>query len=187
MILTPMSLEQLETLRNHSTVNQLAAVFSSYTGIVYLTGGAIIDIFSNRVPKDYDLVVPHNYQHLITFLLSHPQFKFKCTTKYATTFNFKSENSTYTIQVLHHFTDQFDFTISQGLFDFITATTTVFSGVFDNYSFATKELFPVSYEPKRLLNSLCRVTKYKSKGFKMSDITFDSVVNTLAQNNITSS
>ena len=115
------------------------------------------------------------------------KFKYVCTTKYATTFDFRTEHSTLVVQVLHHGVEQFDFTISQGQFEFQTKMTRVFSGLFDNFSFKRKELFPVSYEPKTLLNCLCRVTKYKQKGFNMSNVTFDSVVNTLAQTHQNSS
>ena len=190
MTLINMSLEQLEKIRIHSVVSQLCSIFEEYNGAVCLTGGAIIDILSSRTPKDYDLIVNRgvNYKYLISFLLTIPEkFIFVCTTKYATTFKFKAEHGTHVVQVLHHGVEQFDFTISQGQFAFQTKLVRVFSGLFDNFSFKRKELFPVSYDPKSLLNCLCRVTKYKQKGFTMSDVTFDSVVNTLAQTHQNSS
>jgi hypothetical protein len=135
-----------------------------------LIGGAVIDILEFRTPKDYDFI-NHSPQIINEFILNG--FKYQYETKSSITF--KKDN--ITVQFLHTLIHNFDFKISQANFSFKTNKLEI-----DSLSFTEKILIPLDFENKRnVLNSLRRLPHWRKKGYSINDLTYLSLLNTLAK------
>ena len=128
-----------------------------------LVGGAVIDILEGREPKDYDLIDHYGVDRI---LLGN-KFKIKSRTKYADTY----DNGSWIVQLLKTKPKDFDFTISQSSFMFTRRRLNI-----DEYAFDNKALLPVSFEAENAANSLARLPKWYSKGYKIDITTYLSLV-----------
>lgn len=155
-----------EILKNNEKVKILKEIFSSVYS-VKLVGGAVIDILEGREPKDYDLIyfIPslHN-KHLL-----NAGFEFQYETKTARTWT----KDDITIQTLKTDKDDFDFTISQAIWDLKSEKIEI-----DNISFKSKKLIPTPnafLDKSKARNSLKRIRHWERKGYKIPKQTLDSL------------
>lgn len=132
-------------------------------GYVELTGGAIIDILNNEVPKDYDLLVPNfitTGEHLM-------EKGFTLTNVSKTAYTYKKEDKV--IQLLKTKPEDFDFTINQCRI----SLSAEYIAKFDTPSYLSGILIPTDKTFNSRVRSaivLKRVEKLKRKGFKMDDL-----------------
>lgn len=139
-----------------------------------LVGGAVIDILEGRKVKDYDFLAMTDTEVLKL------GFKYSHDTKTATTY-IKGD---LIVQRLKTNINDFDFKISQATLTWnykkelqLTICET---------SFENKALIPCDAawtEKKNALNSLRRITHWREKGYKISDITYLSLLSVVGKNN----
>jgi hypothetical protein len=128
-----------------------------------LTGGAIIDILEDRSVKDYDFVSLDN------------NFLSLCKFEYETSFSISYSYKSFKIQLLKTSVSDFDFRISQSLFQkHYNGDTTI---TIDNVSFMNKTLIPCNFENP--IEKLKRLVHWKRKGYNIHDITFTNLITIL--------
>jgi len=141
---------------------------------VKLVGGAVLDILNNKKPKDYDFSV------FSAEKAKKLGFKYSHDTKTATTY-IKDD---IIIQVLKTNIEDFDFKISQAIFE-IGYNKTMKLEVCE-ISFNNKLLIPCEKawkEKKNALNSLRRIPHWKAKGYEISNTTYLSLLSVVGKNN----
>lgn len=156
-------------ISEHPVVKQLAEIFLSRSD-VHLIGGAVLDIMEDREIKDFDLL---GWGSDATKILVENGFIFVSDTKTAITF----EKESVVVQLIKITKEEFDFTISQTRFVFRSKNLVV-----DEVSFDSKILIPVSYEKRgQVMATLKRIPHYIKKGYKMPEVTYLSLLNTLSK------
>jgi hypothetical protein len=138
-----------------------------------LIGGAVLDILEGRRPKDYDIV---GWDKTFVEKLKELGFKYQYDSKTAKTFK-KDE---IIIQLLKNGGEDFDYTISQTAMPFTSKSKLEI----DLLSFESKTLCPTetSFSTRRgSINALRRVLHYRSKGYKLEDITYLSLLGVVGQ------
>lgn len=135
-----------------------------------LVGGAVLDIWEGKKPKDYD------FTSLSEEFLRLDEVSFVDTSATADTYRFRSFN----IQVLKTDINDFDYTISKNFIfpktDYHTATTILSTKLHKCLSYKTKVLIPVSYKKENALNALLRYPHYRKKGYTLKDNTYRSLL-----------
>lgn len=161
--------ELSEKIKSHPKVKIIKELLP-YSGT--LTGGAILDIAEGKEPKDFDILNADRAKFIIS------GFIFAGETKTATTL-IKGD---LIIQLLKTIPDNFDYTISQGKYDFRTEKLIDF----DELSYNSKILIPtrVAFENKEnALNSLQRLPHWQKKGFRLPDTTYQSLLGVISREN----
>lgn len=167
-----------ELLDNNAVLNIFREELSNTVEVI-LTGGAVVDILENRVPKDYDF----KYNSFLKLKLDEVA-TFKYISNTAITYDLKG----YTIQLLRRKPEDFAFTIEQGEYEIISKNLKHF----DEQSFKTKKLVPTTlsnkfpkgfFERGREVNektsateSLMRLPHWKKKGYEIDDLTYYTLI-----------
>lgn len=138
-----------------------------------LTGGAVVDIFEGRKPKDYDFI------NISQAVLEHLNFKYNYETATATTYVRESDG--IIVQCLKTSSQSFDFTISNSRI-YAKAGIGKYITLFYVHpeSYLNKLLIPQSYEPQAALNSLMRIPHWRKKGYEIHDMTYYSLLKAVA-------
>lgn len=156
-------------ISEHPVVKQLAEVFINRSD-VHLIGGAVLDIMEDREIKDFDLL---GWGGNTAEILVKNGFTFVSDTKTAVTF----EKEDVILQLLKITKEEFDFTISQTRFNFRSKILNV-----DEVSFDSKILIPVSYERRgQVMATLKRIPHYLKKGYRIPEVTYLSLLNTMSK------
>lgn len=139
-----------------------------------LSGGAVADIYSNKIPNDYDFIdLDSNFINKYGTLI--------CVSDLADTYHLICGTSNYKVQILKNKdVNNFDFTINANTINSkIQYNQIIIDGNFhiekvciltttikDCLSFKSKLLIPISYEPEKALQCLKRLPHMiKDKGF----------------------
>lgn len=156
-----------DKIKNYVIIPQLKEALKIFP-VVYLTGGAVIDIIDGRCPKDYDFL--GFYETALEKLLDLG-FVFVMETAYAYTYDFKG----FKIQFLKKDISEFEFKISQAKYNIHTGELTL-----DRVSYENKLLIPANFtDPNTLVNAMLRIPHWEAKGYKMNIMTYKSVVGVL--------
>lgn len=141
-----------------------------------LTGGAIIDILLNRIPKDYDILCnDESHRDKLVDLFLKYGFKFQYETKYSITFI----DEDITFQILKTKIEDFDFKIGQSKINFVDDISFKFE--IDFRSLKEMTLIPTTksfFDPKSALNALRRIPHWQKKGFTIDERTYLSLLDT---------
>lgn len=137
-----------------------------------LVGGAVIDIFDGRKPKDYD------FTHISFGVLASLNFKYSYETATATTYERESDG--LIIQRLKTSAATFDFKISRAKISGEDSFRYQTKIDIDADSYLNKLLIPQSYEPQAALNSLMRIPHWRKKGYEIHDMTYYSLLKAVA-------
>lgn len=177
-------LEDLIKLRKYQPVSN---IFTKDPVINYLiekgnsfklVGGAVIDIYEGREPKDYDFIN----------LSVDKNMDFVDTSDTADTYILNIDGKNYTIQVLKTDVEDFDFTIStcyaenfyfdhkEGRYSTDEKFNLVKTDLPEDRTYKTKILTPCSYKPKNALSSLLRIPHWRKKGYTITDNTYRSLL-----------
>lgn len=162
---------------------------------IRLVGGAVIDIADGRTPKDYDFIDNDFFSKYLT--LNH-------VSKTAETFTYNHKSGPIKIQFLKTKTEDFDFTVARNnirivakkkslsldtmsdnqfsmnidLFDILFSVTSTLP---DCSSYNSRILIPSSFDKKEnCYNSLLRFKHWEKKGFTLPDVTYYSLLSSLA-------
>lgn len=154
--------ESFLKIRNNGTVDD------SIIHYMLLTGGAIIDILHDRTPKDFDFInIP---THVIEQL---PDCGYDFISDSSTAMTFRHRGLGYTIQILKTNIEDFDFTISASLYYLHGRNLKI-----DIVSFNTNTLIPNNWDSRTsVISALRRIPHYRDKGFNISDVTYQSLLN----------
>lgn len=143
-----------------------------------LVGGAVIDVYEGRKPKDYDF----------TSLSVNSDMQFIDTSNTADTYLLKIGSEDHVIQVLKTKVEDFDFTIStcyaenfnfdleDGRYSTEKSFNLVRTNLSEDRTYKTKILTPCSYKPKNALSSLIRIPHWRKKGYTVTDNTYKSLL-----------
>ena len=177
-------LDDLQKLRKSQPTSD---IFTKDPVINYLTekgasfklvGGAVIDIYEGRDPKDYDFIS----------LCVDDNMRFIDTSDTADTYLLKIAGKDYTIQILKTKQKDFDFTIStccaesfvfehkSGRYRVDKKFYLVRTDLTEDRTYKTKILTPCSYEPRNALSSLLRIPHWRNKGYTITDNTYRSLL-----------
>lgn len=166
-----MTTEQEELFKADEVVK---LIIDSGLSSIRLVGGAVLDILSGKIPKDYDFLGTTEEQ---VFKLG---FKYSHDTKTATTYI----KDNLILQRLKTDINDFDFKISQtNLFWDYSKKMQL---IIDETSFENKVLIPCDRcwtEKKNALNSLRRLPHWREKGYKINDVTYLSLLSIVGKNN----
>lgn len=143
---------------------------NEFSGSCYpsLTGGAINDILSDVVPKDYDFVHTVSLENEI---YKNPNFKFLYISRTAITFEYKTK----IIQLLYKNPKDYPYTIEQAEFDIRRGNLKNF----DITPYESKTLIPNQECFKKIplaKNAVRRLLKWYAKGFEIPQITYQSML-----------
>ena len=165
--------EELEQkISKHPVIEILTEALEKRHSSIRLAGGAIIDILEGREPKDWDFinVGSGDVQAFVKF-----GFKFLHKTRTATTYILEGKNP-ITVQLLTKQKQDFDFTISQCVYNFKNGEVHI-----DKTSFENKILIPSNFEVKaNVMNSLRRAVHWRKKGYTLPDKTYLSLLNSVS-------
>lgn len=140
-----------------------------------LVGGAVIDIYEGKTPKDYD------------FINLEDKFLDKCvlvdTSDVADTYTYTDKSLvSVTIQLLKTKLENFDFTISTCIIENrehkidYDRYPYMYTNLPKKHTYKSKILVPCSYEPRNALNSLLRIPHWRKKGYTITDNTYRSLL-----------
>jgi hypothetical protein len=130
-----------------------------------LTGGAIIDILEERIPKDYDF--------LSLNISKMRQIGMDIELIYETEFSITYRYKGRIFQHLKTSINDFDYTISQTKFTHYVGKVEL---KFIDDSFACKQLTPVSWDVKNAIRALIRLPHWFKKGYSIHEQTYLSLV-----------
>jgi hypothetical protein len=139
-------------------------------GSLILTGGAVIDILSGVIPKDYDFVHTNIIENKIK---ANDKFKLLYTSSTAATYEYLGKD----IQLLYKNPLDFPYTIEQSKFNIDTGKLEYFA----TDSFEQKLLVPNKevYKSKSIAkNVIRRLLHWQGKGYTIHPVTFASVLKT---------
>lgn len=157
--------EQKHLLDNHPTIQMFRELFKDRYSVFKLVGGAVVDILEGKEPKDWDFTTMGPEP------LLDAGFEHQYTTKTAATY--KKEN--ITVQILTTNPNDFEFKISQAQYEITKQKLEI-----DEQSFKHKTLIPTSFEPQSALNSLRRIPHWIKKGYRIHELTYQSLLNSVA-------
>jgi len=155
-------------LDENSTIKEFRQILEplGFGNELVLIGGAVIDILEDRVPKDFDFMIPDKK---VIQKLEEVGFVYQYETKSSLTY--KREN--IIIQFISTPLENFDFKISQANYLIKSMELEICE-----ISFKNKILIPVDFESKRnAFNSLRRIPHWMKKGYKMREMTYLSLLN----------
>lgn len=136
---------------------------------VQLAGGAVVDILEGRKPKDYDLINANKPTVVTAF--RNAGFEFVSDSRTAVTYK---RNNTV-VQFLKMDFRQFEYTISQARYSFHTNQL-----ILDEDAWNNKVLIPTAYNRYMAENCLSRMPHWEKKGYKLPEVTYQSLVKALA-------
>jgi hypothetical protein len=136
-----------------------------------LVGGAVLDLWEGRKPKDYDFLKLN--------LNKLPDAVLVDSSKTADTYMVNDIK----IQVLRTSIKDFDFTVSRNCIEDYNLTYLRYSHI-DSFStklhecssYKNKILVPASYSRKGAINALLRWPHWRDKGFRLTDNTYRSLL-----------
>jgi hypothetical protein len=157
---------------NHPSIQILKSLKSEFlNNDIIFVGGGLIDLLEGREPKDIDIFLKHNrniyHEKLIKF-----GFKYISDSSTAKTFSFGG----YVFQLLKKSITEFDFKISKSTYSISHDSWDI-----DLISFRDKTLIPdFLASPGMILNSLSRIPHWRKKGYTISDVAYQSLLNKLS-------
>jgi len=144
-----------------------------------MTGGALIDYYDGRVPKDYDFITK-----LPDEVIDNCKFLYE--TSYSKTYRFTYGLIKAIVQELKTDRDDFDFTVSQmklaRVYDNCTGNKEFKVTDIDVRSVTTKVLIPTSFTEENAINALYRIPHFIKKGFVIPPETYLNLLDILLNN-----
>lgn len=138
-----------------------------------LVGGAVVDIIDGRTPKDYDIIVDDSEINILNKLSLKPDFEFLYNSPSSTTFLFKKK---YEVQFIKSKSEDFYFLNERNSF---ILKDKRFGALFT--SLIETKMLAVNSEA--MLNQRftasqfgIRVRHWERKGYKISDVSYDSAI-----------